>query len=973
MTDNKMQLVDWLDDLCVRFIINLPHEELKSVERICFQIEEAQWFYEDFVRPLDPTLPSLNLRKFSLLMFQHCPLSSIYTEAHHAQAYEQFLEYKTRVPVRGAIMLNDDMTQTVLVKGWKKGAKWSFPRGKINKDEPDLDCAVREVYEETGYDLTEAGLVKPDHELKKIEVSMREQNMLLYVFRGVPMDTYFEPRTRKEISKIDWYRLADLPTLKRKNQVPTQGYGQDLLKDNSFYMVAPFLGPLKGWIKQQRKLDRQKVVSGEYLAPPVHEDITVDDDIHGETTADEDAIAGVRIETKPAPDAKFAQLVARLGRPHSSSDALPEVSAQLPSDGFDPAAELKRLLSVGGGQPIQTPAVEAPMGVQQEQPHTNPLLAMLHANSKPNPPLQPHTPYENIISPPQLPLSPHGQHHPRPPHLDHMPPPHFPFHPQQRHGLHQPFMQQQQFIGMTAPIPRNFIPPPPPQSNPTFLSHGPSIHQGFNQDAPRPYQRTGDPEFAREPQFPGLHGPAIPPASKLPPPKLTEHSLNLLNAFKSHEKSASPTDLMPSKPEPRPDSAPRTRQPQLLPGSESFHNQTPPPVQPQPRSAHQTNLLSLFRSPSTSAATPPPPTAEAPVELSAQPTPGKMEPPSAARPPKPAAKKKPGPLQGLAQPGNRAHITSATIKGPLNAPDFETVKKNAHAPDLNGHSRGPSPMGTRTSSPKTVPQYQILKRGATPSNLRPSPELREDSNQSPLTTSNMTTPQAATFNKATKGLKLPQYTQSPVTLSDETVPRSSTPSTAQKHMLPPSSAAAVSHFPALQQAHAAFDRREQLPADQKSTLLSLFSKPPQATKSPPATSTSPFPPQPVDFPPQGLPTLSSKSPMPRSPIPPTRDPHPPTPRSIVSSVISPVSPLHDKSSHAGSPAHLASRSRISSIGEAMPPSVVIPQDLGPAPTSHPTSATTVTQNGNTAVDDGKSPVDKTFLLGFLRDVANSGR
>lgn len=200
MTDYKMQLVDWLDDLCVRFIINLPHEELLSVERICFQIEEAQWFYEDFIRPLDPSLPSMNLRRFSMLMFQHCPLSSGYSEAHHEEAYANFLEYKTRVPVRGAIMLNQDMTQAVLVKGWKKGAKWSFPRGKINAAEADLDCAVREVYEETGYDLREAGLVGPDEQMKKIIVSMREQEMMLYVFRGVPMDTHFEPRTRKEIS-----------------------------------------------------------------------------------------------------------------------------------------------------------------------------------------------------------------------------------------------------------------------------------------------------------------------------------------------------------------------------------------------------------------------------------------------------------------------------------------------------------------------------------------------------------------------------------------------------------------------------------------------------------------------------------------------------------------------------------------------------------------------------------------------------
>lgn len=123
-----------------------------------------------------------------------------WTEYHRETAYEEFIAYKTRVPVRGAILLNDAMDQVVLVKGWKKGSNWSFPRGKINKDEKDLDCAIREVYEETGFDVKKAGLVTADAENSSIDVTLREQNIRLYVFKDVPMDTHFEPRTRKEIS-----------------------------------------------------------------------------------------------------------------------------------------------------------------------------------------------------------------------------------------------------------------------------------------------------------------------------------------------------------------------------------------------------------------------------------------------------------------------------------------------------------------------------------------------------------------------------------------------------------------------------------------------------------------------------------------------------------------------------------------------------------------------------------------------------
>ncbi|RCH95110.1 mRNA-decapping enzyme subunit 2 [Rhizopus stolonifer] len=54
-----------LDDLSSRFIINVPEVELASVERICFQVEQAHWFYEDFVREIKPDLPSFQLKTFS--------------------------------------------------------------------------------------------------------------------------------------------------------------------------------------------------------------------------------------------------------------------------------------------------------------------------------------------------------------------------------------------------------------------------------------------------------------------------------------------------------------------------------------------------------------------------------------------------------------------------------------------------------------------------------------------------------------------------------------------------------------------------------------------------------------------------------------------------------------------------------------------------------------------------------------------
>ncbi|KAJ3800711.1 pyrophosphatase DCP2 [Lentinula aff. detonsa] len=224
---------DVLEDLTSRFILNLPDEELNSIERISFQVEQAHWYYEDFIREANPKFPSLPLKKFSAMLFNACPLLH---RQDHEQAFYNFMQYKTRVPVCGAIMLNDAWEKCVLVKGWKSSSGWGFPKGKINEDEPQPNCAIREVLEETGYNL--AGQLNPDH---VIEMSIKEQKIALYVVPGVPENYPFKTKTRKEISKIEWFRLSDLPTWKRNKTTP-----------GKFYLISPFIGALKQFIKEHK-------------------------------------------------------------------------------------------------------------------------------------------------------------------------------------------------------------------------------------------------------------------------------------------------------------------------------------------------------------------------------------------------------------------------------------------------------------------------------------------------------------------------------------------------------------------------------------------------------------------------------------------------------------------------------------------------------------------------------------------------
>lgn len=229
-----------LDDLCSRFVLNVPKEDLQSFERILFLVEYAHWFYEDNSVEKNPSLKSLNLKEFTSLMFNSCDVLKPYV-AHLDDIFKDFTSYKVRVPVTGAIILDETYERCVLVKGWK-GSSWSFPRGKKSKDEEDHACAIREVLEETGFDV--ATLLDKD---EYIEKTFGQQRVRLYIIAGVKDDTAFAPLTKKEISEIAWQRLDEL-----------QPATDDVISRGStglkLYMVAPFLAALKSWISVHQPL-----------------------------------------------------------------------------------------------------------------------------------------------------------------------------------------------------------------------------------------------------------------------------------------------------------------------------------------------------------------------------------------------------------------------------------------------------------------------------------------------------------------------------------------------------------------------------------------------------------------------------------------------------------------------------------------------------------------------------------------------
>lgn len=197
------------------------------------QLEQACWFYLDHYRKENPLLENRPLREFCLWMFQQVPFLVAYLPRFD-ELFTQFRDYMGQVPVCGAILLNPSMTSCLLIRHF--GAKiWGFPKGKINAQETQLDCAIREVKEEVGYDIS-ASVRGADVFSTKL---FNGKQVILYIVADVPETFPFRPQSQHEIEEIKWVPLAQLPS------------SQDEKVGIKTWLVAPFVHFIRKWVGQR--------------------------------------------------------------------------------------------------------------------------------------------------------------------------------------------------------------------------------------------------------------------------------------------------------------------------------------------------------------------------------------------------------------------------------------------------------------------------------------------------------------------------------------------------------------------------------------------------------------------------------------------------------------------------------------------------------------------------------------------------
>ncbi len=162
-------------------------------------LQEAHWFYIDHLQALDRN----RSEKVGLTFFIHQFVPLLGWQHRDVKArIKEYWKFNAALPRAGGILLNDEKTKIVLVRG--HGAKrWGFPTGKLKNDEDPAECALREVFEETGFSGVPSSQAFTCRKKKAIHT--------LFVFENVPEDYVFAPQTYKEIDEIRWVLFADLP------------------------------------------------------------------------------------------------------------------------------------------------------------------------------------------------------------------------------------------------------------------------------------------------------------------------------------------------------------------------------------------------------------------------------------------------------------------------------------------------------------------------------------------------------------------------------------------------------------------------------------------------------------------------------------------------------------------------------------------------------------------------------------------
>lgn len=110
------------------------------------------------------------------------------------------------IPCAGIIVFDEDKTLLVVTKC----GNHSFPKGKRNTGETDLEAAWRELGEETGLTMEHVKLIDNIHiDETSVKGFPSVRYFIGYIIKHPPAFIFDE----KELARVEWYKVSDVYNL----------------------------------------------------------------------------------------------------------------------------------------------------------------------------------------------------------------------------------------------------------------------------------------------------------------------------------------------------------------------------------------------------------------------------------------------------------------------------------------------------------------------------------------------------------------------------------------------------------------------------------------------------------------------------------------------------------------------------------------------------------------------------------------
>lgn len=237
-----------LADLCSRFVIN--SEKRWDQIQVFDILENAHWHYLDFYcLQMKPPPPKCNHKVFSKHMLTYLT-ELCYPLDNFDNLYQTWQEKKRLTPCFGGIILTPNYTHVLMVQGFGSKTSWGFPKGKKDILESGINCAAREIEEETGLNVSDKIC-----EDRSIVQWIHDRFIKLYIIPDVPFDALIQAKLRREIKAHKWIPVHSLP-IHRNDTAPQQAD----LEATDFFNVSPFVRSLRKWIEDQQNGDEQQAM-----------------------------------------------------------------------------------------------------------------------------------------------------------------------------------------------------------------------------------------------------------------------------------------------------------------------------------------------------------------------------------------------------------------------------------------------------------------------------------------------------------------------------------------------------------------------------------------------------------------------------------------------------------------------------------------------------------------------------------------